>query len=100
MQKGRSPETANGPERDPGNGRKLFFHQFAGIVRFVFPFGHRGQFAFQQSSAQRRHVVDEQFAVQVVVLVLDDPRRETFELLVVLDEIFVRVADPDPRPVR
>ena len=51
--------------------------------------------AAQKIAAQRRQMVGEDLALDMVVLVLDYARRQSVELLVMLDEILVEVAHAD-----
>ena len=41
-------------------------------MRFEIPLGHPDQLALKQRAAQGGKVIDEEFAVKVIVLVLDD----------------------------
>ena len=61
----------------------------------VFPLRKVQQLALEQLAAKRCDPVGEDHAFDVVVFVLDDPRLESRELLVVLDEVGVHVAHAD-----
>ena len=62
-------------------------------MRFEIPLGHPDQLALKQRAAQGGKVIDEEFAVEVIVLVLDDAGGITAVLLVVLDEILIHITD-------
>ena len=62
-------------------------------MRFEIPLGHPDQLALKQRAAQGGKVIDEEFAVKVIVLVLDDAGGITAVLLVVLDEILIHITD-------
>lgn len=61
------------------------------IGRTVLSLGKVQQLAFQQIATQRRDAVREDHAFDMVVFVLNDPRLQSVELLVVLDEVFVEI---------
>ena len=75
---------------------KLLANQLRLVGSLVLAFGHGGQLALDQRLAQRRETIDEQLAVQVIVLVLNHPGREAVVLLVVFDEMLVHIADAYP----
>src|SRR5690606_3060980 len=55
--------------------------------------GNIGKFALQQALFQRRQVVDEQLAFDVIVFVLDDPGFDTVILLIMEVPVFIIIPD-------
>ena len=74
---------------------KSFFMLSGFIGTAVFPLRKVQQFALEQLAAKRCDPVGEDHAFDVIVFVLDDPRLESRELLVVLDKVGVHVAHAD-----
>ena len=73
----------------------LFAELFCAVCGAVFAFGETLQFAAYEFLAQGRQTVGEDFALQVVVLVLDYASGITIIEFVVFNPIFIHIADAD-----
>ena len=62
------------------------------VGAFVLALRQFQNLALQEVATQRRKVIGKDLALQMVILVLNNARREARELLVVLHEVLVEVA--------